>query len=108
MAKWYGQIGFGDTTATERGIEKLTITEHSYYGDLTTQRYTVTPADQVNDDIVMSNTLSIIADPYAVEHCGFMKYVVIHNCKWKVKSVELQQYPRLLIHIGGVYNGITA
>ena len=107
MAKWYGQIGFGETTEVERGIYKFVITEHPYYGDLSSQRYSAATADQINDDVKMTNTLSIVADPYAMEHCGYMKYVVIHNCLWKVNSVEIQ-YPRLVIQIGGVYNGDTA
>ena len=58
----------------------------------------------VNDDLSLSNVISIIADPFAYENCSHMAYAEIMGAKWKISDIEVQ-YPRLILTIGGVYNG---
>ena len=41
------------------------------------------------------------------QHCSSMVYVELMGEKWKVTDVEIQ-YPRLILSIGGVYNGEQA
>jgi hypothetical protein len=107
MAKFYGKIGYSTTEETAPGVWEENVTERSYYGDLirNTRRYQST--DQVNDDLNISNEISILADPYAYENFHSMKYVEFMGAKWKVTSVEVQ-YPRLILSVGGVYNGEQA
>jgi hypothetical protein len=107
MAKFYGKIGYSTTEETAPGVWEESVTERSYYGDLirNTRRYQST--DQVNDDVNISNEISILADPYAYENFHSMKYVEFMGAKWKVTSVEVQ-YPRLILSVGGVYNGEQA
>ncbi len=104
MAKYYGKIGYSVTEETVPGIWEESVTERSYYGDLikNTRRYQ--SADKVNDDLSISNEISILADPYAYENFHSMKYVEFMGAKWKVTNVEVQ-YPRLILTVGGVYNG---
>ena len=61
-------------------------------------------SDKVNDDINISNEISVVADDFADKNLHAMKYVVLKGTKWKISSIELQ-YPRLILSIGGVYNG---
>ena len=107
MAKFYGKIGYSTTEETAPGVWEENVTERSYYGDLirNTRRYQST--DQVNDDLNISNEISILADPYAYENFHSMKYVEFMGAKWKVTSIEVQ-YPRLILSVGGVYNGEQA
>ena len=104
MAKFCGNIGFVKTVEIEPGIwEKQTI-EHMYYGDITRPMRKFQPSGGVNDDVNISNTISIVADPFANENFPYMAYVVLMGTKWKITNSELQ-YPRILLSVGGVYNG---
>ena len=103
MAKWYGVIGYVETVETEPGLWEEQITERSYYGDLVSNRWKRQSSGGINDDINIANDISIVADPYANEHCSSMAYVEFMGAKWKISNVEVQ-YPRLILTIGGVYN----
>lgn len=106
MAKWYGNIGYAETVETEPGLWEEQISERPYYGDVTSNRWSRQKSDGVNDNININNQISIIADPYANEHCSSMVYVEFMGDRWKITNVEVQ-YPRLILTIGGVYNGYT-
>lgn len=102
--KYYGTIGYGITTETRPGIWEEGVAERSYYGDVVRSSIKAQTGSKVNDDITVSNEFSIVADPFAFEHFSFIRYITYMGVKWKVTSVELH-YPRLIIGVGGVYNG---
>ena len=107
MGKWYGKIGYAETIETEPGIWEEQITERSYYGDVLTSRWMRQSSDKVNSDINISNRISIIADPFANQNCSHMVYIEFMGAKWKITDIEVQ-FPRLILTIGGVYNGEQA
>jgi hypothetical protein len=104
MAKFYGKIGYANTVETKPGVYEEQIVERSYYGDLIRNTRRLQSADQVNDDINISNEISIVADPYATNNFHTMRYAVFMGTKWKISNVEVS-YPRLILTLGGVYNG---
>lgn len=104
MAKFYGKIGYASTVETKPGVHEEQIVERSYYGDLIRNTRRLQSADKVNDDINISNEISIVSDPYATNNFHTMRYVVFMGTKWKVSNVEVS-YPRLILTLGGVYNG---
>lgn len=104
MAKFCGKIGYVNTVEVEPGIWEEQVTERLYYGDITRATNRYQQSGGVNDDINISNNISIIADPYANENSQHMRYAEIMGTKWKITNVEIQ-YPRLLLTVGGVYNG---
>lgn len=104
MAKFYGKIGYASTVETKPGVYEEQIVERSYYGDLVRNTRRLQSADQVNDDINISNEISIVADPYATNNFHTMRYAVFMGTKWKISNVEVS-YPRLILTLGGVYNG---
>ena len=104
MAKWYGKIGFVETIETEPGIWEEQITERQYYGDVLSVNWKHQQSKDVNDDINITNQLSVVADPYANSHCSSMTYVEYMGAKWKISDIGVQ-FPRLILSIGGVYNG---
>ena len=104
MAKFYGVIGFAETVETDPGVWEERIEEHSYYGELTRNIRSLQTSDSVNDNVNISNEISIVADPYAEQNFHTMRYVKFGGAKWKITNVEVQ-YPRLRLTIGGVYNG---
>lgn len=109
MAKFYGDVGFIQTVETDPGIWEPQETVHKYYGDWLRNFGMTQGSGGVNDNVNIANKLSIISDPYANQNFGYMRYVEYMGNKWKVTQVE-SQYPRLILTIGGLYNGepITA
>lgn len=104
MAKFFGAIGYAVTEETKPGVWKEQITEREYFGELIRNTRRLQSTDQLNDDINVANELSIVADPFAYENFHTMRYVKFMGAKWKITNVEVQ-YPRLILTIGGVYNG---
>lgn len=107
MAKFFGSIGYAETQETSPGIHKEIITERDYSGDVLRNSRKLQSGESINDDVVVNNSLSIVADPYAYNHFFAIRYVKWMGAVWKVTNVEVQT-PRLLLTIGGVYNGPTA
>lgn len=103
MAKWYGVIGFAESVETAPGVWEDVITDRSYFGDLNRNSRRLQTANQLNDDINVSNEISIVADPFAMNNFHSMRYVEFMGAKWKVSNVDVQ-YPRLNLSVGGVYN----
>lgn len=106
MAKWYGVVGYAETKQTQPGVWKEDITERNYSGDITrnSSRWSMS-SDSTNDDLSINNQISILADPYAYQNFHSIKYIEFMDAKWKVTSIDASQYPRLILTIGGVYNG---
>ena len=103
MAKWYGTIGYMDLVETKPGVWEEQIVEEEYQGDLTRNVRRYDSAGQVNDNLNISNNISIIADPYVTNNFHKIRYAEFMGARWKVTSVEVQ-YPRLILTLGGVYN----
>lgn len=111
--KFYGIVGYCETVE-ETGDRKGNwidgkITERKYYGDVlrNTRKWEKSVNDSSNDDLNINNSFSIIADAYAYQHFYAMKYVAWMGTCWKITNVEVQR-PRLILTVGGVYNGRTA
>lgn len=103
MAKYYGKIGYADYDYEQEGIAEEVITERTYYGDILQNTRRLQSADEVNDNLTLSNRISILSDPYALENFHKIRYAEYMNVKWKVNTVDVQ-YPRLVLTLGGVYN----
>lgn len=104
MGKWFGKIGYAVTEETTPGVWVEQITERNYYGDIIRNTRRLQTSDKLNDDINVSNEISIVADPFARENFHAMRYIEFMGTRWKVSSVEVQ-YPRLILSLGGEYNG---
>lgn len=103
MAKLVVAIGFAETEETTPGVWEENIVEHTYYAELIRNSRRLQSVSQVNDDITISNQISILADPYAKNNFHNIRYATFMGTKWKVTSVEVL-YPRLQLEMGGVYN----
>lgn len=103
MAKYYGVIGYASSEETEPGIWEESITEREAVGDMLENLRSLENSGEVNDNINISNRISIVADPYAIQNFHTMRYATYLGTKWKVKSVNVN-YPRLILSLGGVWN----
>lgn len=82
------------------------MVEHTYFGDVLRNSVKFQSGESVNNDLSVSNSISIVADAYAREHFFAVRYVVWAGEKWSVTEAELL-LPRLILRLGGVYNGPT-
>lgn len=104
MARWCGKVGFIVTEETSPGVNKEVAVERTYYGDLIKNYRRLQSSDKLNDDVTISNEISIVADPYARENFHAIRYAEFMGTKWKVSSIDVQ-YPRLILSMGAIYNG---
>ena len=107
MAKFYGYIGFVKNDTVRPGVVKNVAIERLYRGETRGMSYQWESNGRVNDDVDLDNTLSIVADSYITENLYAIRYVKMKGTAWKVTRIK-EQYPRLILTIGGVYNGEQA
>lgn len=108
MARFYGEVGYGDTVESPAGsgVWKDTITEIAYFGDVIRNTRKLDSGEKLNEDISVSNSISIVADDQAIKHFFKIKYVRWAGTLWTVTNVEVKS-PRLVLSLGSVYNGPT-
>ena len=104
LAKFYGAIGYALSRERSPGVWVDEILEKNYRGDVVLDQRRFNASDKVNDDINIDNSISIVADAYAYANVGYMRYVVWNGVAWRIQSFSINR-PRLVIQIGGIYNG---
>lgn len=104
MAKYYGSVGYANDTEPSPGVVVEEITTREYYGDVLYNTRRLENSGEINDDINVSNKISIVADPYALDNFWKIRYATFMGQRWKVKSIDVER-PRLILTLGGLYNG---
>lgn len=106
MARFYGRVGYGESVEQAPGIWADVIVEHSYFGDVVRNSRNLHEGENLNPDLSVQNSISIVADAYANEHFFQIRYVEWAGVLWTVSNVQVQS-PRLILQLGEVYNGPT-
>lgn len=104
--KFYGAVGFVEAVEKRPGVKTTVPVEYNYAGDVLKRSVKYQNGESVNDAINVQHQISILADPYARNHAGSLRYVKWMGTAWKVTDVSIQ-YPRLILTLGGAYNGAT-
>lgn len=104
MAKFCGVVGYGTEKETSPGVYEPDIEERRYFGDVLRNAKRWENGEGLNDDLKITNRISIVADAYAYEHASAIRYVSWMGTKWKVSELDFQP-PRIVMSIGGVWNG---
>ena len=109
--KFYGVVGFAADQKEGRGsnegiVKEAPIVERIYYGDTQKLSRRFDTGTDINDDIRINVQISIVSDDYINKHMHSIKYVEFEGSLWKVTAVEPLR-PRMILTIGGVYNGPT-
>lgn len=107
MARFFGEVGYGETVETSPGVYEDVITEFPYFGDVIRNTRRLDNGAKINDDLSVGNSISIVADAHANTHFFAIRYIKWAGVLWKVSEVDVQS-PRLILRLGGVYNGPTA
>lgn len=105
MAKFRGAVGFAESVEKEPGVHVEKIVPRIYSGDLLRINRRLESSGNINDNINISNEISILADAYAFHHFYAIRYVEFEGAKWKVSTVDATKRPRLVMTLGGLYNG---
>ena len=111
MAKFFGIVGFAADTKEGTGenegiaIDEPMI-ERGYYGDIIQLIRHYEIGKDINDDLQLNVRISIMADDYMNENLYAIRYIGLNGALWKVTNVEPAR-PRLILSIGGLYNGPT-
>jgi len=107
MAKFLGKIGYGESQESVPGVWEDTIVEREYRGDVLKNTRKSLDGEKINNDLTVGNSISIVADAYANNNFFAIRYVEWAGTLWTVSDVEVQS-PRLILRLGGVYNGPKA
>jgi len=108
MARFHGEVGYGEAVENppDSGIWLDRIDEFPYFGDVIRNTRKLDSGESINDNISVGNSISIVADQYAIEHFFKIKYLRWAGVLWTVTSDEVKS-PRLILSLGSVYNGPT-
>lgn len=105
MARFYGNIGFVGSVDKGLGVHEPETFIRPYYGDISwNRRRWSQDQDTTNDGLNLTNTISILADSFAIENVGWMRWVEVDGTKWTISTVNIM-YPRIELTFGGVWNG---
>jgi hypothetical protein len=104
MAKYHGKVGFGISTETSPGVWSDVMTEYSYFGDVVQNRRNLQQGENLNKNLTVGNSISIVGDAYAREHYFAIKYAEWAGRRWAVTDISVER-PRLILQLGEVYNG---
>lgn len=104
--KFSGIVGFVlDEVDVSLGTYKPQVEERQYKGDVRRNTRRNVSTDYQNSDVEISNQISILSDLYSQQNWNSIKYVIWNGVKWSVTNIDLSDYPRLILDLGGVYNG---
>lgn len=104
MSKFYGLVGFTISEETAKDVWEPIEKSRYYTGDMIRNQRRWANGESVNENLDISNEISLVMDNFMQDHMGALKWVEIGSTKWKVNSITLN-YPRVQITLGGVYNG---
>jgi hypothetical protein len=104
MAKFHGKVGYVYTKETSPGVYTEVVTERDCVGDILRNNKRWEKSENLNDDITITNTFSILTDEYINQNIKNLRYIEWMGAKWKITSFEIQR-PRINLTVGGVYNG---
>lgn len=107
MRRFFGKVGYATSVDKGGGVWVEEFVARSYFGDVVRNATRVGNGEKVNDDLSVGNSISIVADGYATNHFSTIRYVEWAGEAWKVEEITLA-HPRLILRLGGVYNGPTA
>lgn len=106
MTRFYGKIGFGHSVEKAKGVWVDEITERVYRGDVVRASRRLEDGSYLHKDVVLGNTITIVADPYTLDNLFAIRYAFWMNTRWTVNNVILVS-PRIQLILGEVYNGPT-
>ena len=104
MAKFAGLVGYVTQKESTSGVWLPETVERKMHGDVIRAASSFNANEKVNEDVILQQRISLVGDQYAYANFTGLKYVTYLGVKWKVLSIEVNR-PRLVVTLGGVWNG---
>lgn len=109
MARFAGLVGYVTQEESVPGVWSTVDKPVMMRGDIIRQSSSFQndgrlSSTKVNNDVSLNHRVSLIGDPYAFNNYFNIKWIDIDGHKWAVSSVEIQR-PRLIVTLGGLWNG---
>ena len=102
MSRFSGKLGFVMTNETEEGVWLENFVELQVKGTIRSLYVRNDNSESVNNNLRLTNEISILMDTKINTYIETLKYVVWKGSKWEVQSIGVN-YPRLTINLGGLY-----
>lgn len=102
--RYFGAIGYGVSQEAAEGVWEDVITERKYYGDVIRNTLRSRETEVLNNTLSLGNSISVLADAFALNNFMNIRYLEWVGKRWIVLDVEIKA-PRLIIRLGGLYNG---
>jgi len=104
MPKCSGVIGYALAEETQPGVWTENITEKKYFGDIVRDNRKIVDQGEINSSVNISNNVSVVSNKFMLDNMASMRYISFNKSKWKINSIDIKP-PRLIISLGGLYNG---
>lgn len=105
MSRFFGKVGFAKLVETRPGIFTETYIERPYKGDLLKRSRNWSASDYLNDNLEISNEISLISDSFMDSNFGTIRYVKFKKQAFRITSANLDtERHRITLSIGGVFN----
>lgn len=106
MTRFKGKVGFVIKDQYVDDVRKTIVVEREFTGEILNETLSYVQDDKVYDDKRFSERISIVAaELYDIEKYTDIRYVVKSGTRWSVVSTQAASRPRLILSLGGVYNG---
>jgi hypothetical protein len=104
MARFSGFIGYANQVEKSLDVWDDDITEKRYYGEIKKDAKRWFIGSEITSPMKLTSKISVVADAYANDNFDKIRYVVISKKRFEVVTVDIE-HPRLVLTLGGVYNG---
>lgn len=104
MSKFAGLVGYVTQEESVPGVWSPVENPKMMKGDIIRQSSTNQNGDKVNSDVSLNHRVSLLGDAYAFNNYYSLKWIQLNGRKWEISSVELQR-PRIVVTVGGLWNG---
>lgn len=105
MARYHGKVGFLiPEDNQETGVARERAVEKPFFGTVIEHTRRWDPEPQRNEDLGLSNQISITATDYAFKYASAIAYATFMGQRWKVTNMRLKP-PQIILTLGGIWNG---
>jgi hypothetical protein len=104
MAKFSGLVGYVTQSESSPGVWSSVENPIMMKGDIIRQSSNGQNDDKVNSDVSLNHRVSLVGDAYSFGNYYNIRWVEINGLKWEISSIEIQR-PRIIVTLGGIWNG---